>query len=86
MMHSFDLGTPLVYSLFLEGTPLANGPTTPAKEVVGTTAALNQFTRRILAVPHTRIKAALEAEKAGKRTRPKRPASRVSAASPKRAT
>jgi hypothetical protein len=76
----------VAYPLFLgEGTPLANGPTTPAKDVVGTTAALNQFTRRILAVPHSKIKAALEAEKAGKRT-PKRSASRASASSPKRAT
>ena len=65
---------------------MANGPTTPAKDVVGTTAALNEFTRRILAVPHSRIRAAIEAEKAGKRTPPKRSASRASVSSPKRAT
>ncbi len=63
---------------------MANGPTTPAKDVVGTTAALDNFTRRILAVPHSKIKAAIEAEKAGKRT-PNRSASRASVASPKRA-
>ncbi len=63
---------------------MANGPTTPAKDVVGTTAALNEFTRHILAVPHSKIKAALEAEKVGKRTS-KRSASRASVASPKRA-
>jgi hypothetical protein len=67
---------------------MANGPTTPAKDVVGTKAALDEFTRRILAVPHSRIKAALDAEKAAKRT-PKRPvsrrASRASVSSPKRA-
>jgi hypothetical protein len=54
---------------------MPNGPTTPAKDVVGTKAALDNFTRRILAVPHSQIKAALEAEKAVKRT-PKRSASR----------
>jgi hypothetical protein len=47
---------------------MANGPTTPAKDVVGTKAALDEFTRRILAVPHSRIKAALDAEKAKKKT------------------
>lgn len=47
---------------------MANGPTTPAKDVVGTTAALDRFTRRILAVPSSKIKAALEAEKAAKNT------------------
>jgi hypothetical protein len=58
---------------------------TPAKDVVGTKAALDEFTRRILAVPHSKIKAALEAEKAVKRTSVKRYASRVSDASSKRA-
>ena len=47
---------------------MANGSTTPAKDVVGTKAALDEFTRRILAVPHSEIKAQLEAEKAAKRT------------------
>jgi hypothetical protein len=64
---------------------MANRATVPAKEVVGTAAALNEFTRRILAVPHSKIKAALEAEKAEKRTRPRGSASRASASLPKRA-
>jgi len=54
---------------------LANGPTARANEIVGTKAALDLFTRRILAVPHSQIKAALDAENAAKRT-PKRSASR----------
>jgi hypothetical protein len=47
---------------------MANGPTTPAKDVVGTKAALDKFTRQILAVPHSEIKAQLDAEKAAGRT------------------
>jgi len=62
---------------------MANGPTTPAKDVVGTKAALDEFTRRILAIPHSKIKAALEAEKAAKRTRISRLASRVPVSSSK---
>jgi hypothetical protein len=64
---------------------MANGPTTPAKDVVGTTAALDQFTRRILAVPHSKIKAALDAENEAKRTS-KASSSRVPVVSPKGAT
>lgn len=62
---------------------MANRSTVPAKEVVGTAAALDAFMHRILAVPHSKIKAALEAEKAAKRTSSKRSASRVSASSSK---
>jgi hypothetical protein len=65
---------------------MANGPTTPAKDVVGTAAAMTEFMRRILAVPHSKINAALEAEKQAKRTRSKRAASRASVSLPKRAT
>jgi hypothetical protein len=65
---------------------MANGPTTLAKDVVGTTAALDSFMRRMLAVPSSKIKAALEAEKAGKRTSVKHSASRVSVSLPKQAT
>jgi hypothetical protein len=72
-----DLGTPMAYPLFLEGTPLANRSTVPAKEVVGTAAALDVFTRRIMQVPHSAIKAKLEAEKRA----PKPSASRDSGAS-----
>ena len=46
---------------------MANDPTTPAKDVVGTKAALDELTRRILAVHHSKIKAALATEKAKKR-------------------
>jgi hypothetical protein len=63
---------------------MSGRPFIPAKEIVGTADAMNQFTRRLLAVPSSKIKAALEAEKAGKRTSAKRSASRVSASSPKR--
>jgi hypothetical protein len=52
--------------------PKAGRPNYPAKDVVGTAAALDQFTRRILAVPHSKIKAALDAEKAEKLAHPKR--------------
>lgn len=64
---------------------MANRASIPAKDVVGTKAALDDFMHRILAVPHGKIKAALEAEKAAKRTSAKRSASRVSDASSKRA-
>ena len=43
---------------------MANRSTVPAKEVVGTTKAFVDFTRRILSVPHSAIKAKLDAEKA----------------------
>lgn len=43
------------------------------------------FVRRIVAVPHSEIKAALDAEKAEKRTS-KASASRVPVSAPKRAT
>lgn len=64
---------------------MANRATAPAKEIVGTAAALDEFTRRILSVPHSAIKARLDAEKAVKRTSTKRSASRASASSPKQA-
>lgn len=55
---------------------MANGPTTRAKDVMGSAAVFTDFTRRILAVPHSEIKAQLDAEKAAKRTSAKRSASR----------
>lgn len=57
---------------------MANGPATPAKDVVGTKAALDSFMRRILAVPHSEIKAQLDAEKAAKRTSKRSASRRVS--------
>jgi hypothetical protein len=53
---------------------------------VGSTAAFVAFTRQILAVPHSAIKAKLDQEKAVKRTPSKRSASRDSVSSSKRAT
>jgi hypothetical protein len=61
---------------------VANRPTIPAKEVRGNAAALDIFTRRIMQVPHSAIKAKLEAEK---RT-PKPSSSHASVASSKEAT
>jgi hypothetical protein len=60
-------------------------PSIPAKDVVGTTAALDTFVRQILAVPHSAIKAKLDQEKAAKRMLPRRSASRASVSSSKRA-
>jgi len=68
------------------GSVMSGRASIPAKDVTGTKAALDDLTRRILAVPHSRIKAALEAEKQAKRTRSKRAVSRASVSSPKRAT
>jgi hypothetical protein len=65
---------------------MSGRPSIPAKEIVGTAAAMNEFTRRILAVPHSKIKAALDAEKAAKKT-PRNAslrASRASVDAPKR--
>jgi hypothetical protein len=57
-----------------EDTRLANRPHIPAKEIRGNAETLDIFTRRIMQVPHSAIKAKLEAEK---RT-PKPSASRAS--------
>lgn len=56
---------------------MSGRPSIPAKEIRGNSDALDSFTRRIMQVPHSAIKAKLDAEK---RT-PKSRASRVSAAS-----
>jgi hypothetical protein len=61
---------------------MANGPTTPAKDVVGDSAVFINFARRLVQVPHSEIKAKLDEEKEAKRTRrTKRHASRASASS-----
>ena len=57
---------------------MPNQPRSSAKNVTGDSATFIEFTRRILCVPHSEIKAKLDAEREAKRT-PKR-ASRVSAA------
>jgi hypothetical protein len=60
-------------------------PTDPAKNVAGNSENFTNFMRRLVAVPHSEIKAKLEAEKTVKRTSTKRRVSRVSDASPKQA-
>lgn len=64
---------------------MANCPHIPAKEIRGGAVALDEFMHCILAVPHSKIKAMLEAEKTQKQ-KSKSSVSRVPAASPKRAT
>ncbi len=60
-------------------------PTTSAKNVTGDfDPAFIDFTRRLLSVPHSEIKAKLDAEREAKRTSTTS-ASRVSGALPKRA-
>jgi hypothetical protein len=63
---------------------VANHPTTSAKNVTGDSDTFVNFMRRLVQVPHSEIKAALEAEKEFKRTA-KASLSRVSVARPKRA-
>lgn len=48
-----------------------------AKDVTGDFETFKDFARQVLSVPHSEVKAQLDAEKAAKRT-PKAPASRVS--------
>jgi hypothetical protein len=50
---------------------MAGRPTSPAKNVEGDFGQFTEFMRKLVAVPHSKIKARLEAERAGKRT-PKR--------------
>ncbi len=51
--------------------------TQAAKDVTGDFDQFKDFARQILSIPHSEIKAQLDAEKAAKRT-PKAPVSRVS--------
>jgi hypothetical protein len=55
-------------------------PSTPAKNVSGDSGKFTDFMRRLMRVPHSEIKAKLEAEKKAKRTSKR--ASLGSAASP----
>jgi len=57
---------------------MSNRPSIPAKEIVGNSDVFTGFMRRLVQVPHSEIKAKLDAEKAAKRTS-KRSASRVPA-------
>ena len=61
---------------------MPKSPSIPAKEIVGNSAVFTSLMRRLIAVPHSEIKAKLDAEKAAKRTS-KRSASRVPASSSK---
>jgi hypothetical protein len=47
--------------------PKARRPNSPAKDAQGDFAQFTDFMRRLVAVPHSKIKETLEAEKASKR-------------------
>jgi hypothetical protein len=59
-----------------------NQPNQPAKNVTGDFDRFTGFMKRLVAVPHSEIKAKLDAEKAAKRTPKKKRASRVSRPKP----
>ena len=48
---------------------MANRPTTSAKNVTGDFSQFTDFMRKLVAVPHSKIKARLDEEKREKRTR-----------------
>lgn len=60
---------------------MPNQPTVSAKNVTGDSDTFQSFMRRLLQVPHSEIKAKLDAEKEAKRTRTSRRVSPVSASS-----
>jgi len=57
-----------------------NRPTSSAKNVTGDFGKFTDFMRRLVAVPHSEIKAKLDAEKQAKQRRQKRSSSRASSA------
>jgi hypothetical protein len=63
---------------------MPNQPSPSAKNVTGDSATFVNFMRRIVSVPHSEIKAKLDAEKKAKQS--SKPSSRVPAVSPRRAT
>lgn len=63
---------------------MANLPTTSAKNETGDFDRFKDFARRVVRVPHSQIKAQLDAEKEARRIA-KASSSRVSGASSKRA-
>jgi hypothetical protein len=65
---------------------VADLPPTSAKNKTGEYDRFTDFLRRLVAVPHSEIKAKLEAEKAKKRRAKARSAYRVSGASSKKQT
>jgi hypothetical protein len=62
---------------------MPNQPTSSAKNLTGDFDTFTQFTRQILSVPHSEIKAKLDAERDAKRT--SKSASRVSGVPAKQA-
>ncbi len=60
---------------------MASRPTRPAKNIEGDFGQFTDFMRQLVKVPHTKIKAQMETEKAERQARPKRRVSRVSASS-----
>jgi hypothetical protein len=64
---------------------MSGRPTNPAKDVVGNSSVFTDFMRRLMQVPHSEIKAKLEAEKAGKRTRSNKSASPAAVSSASKA-
>lgn len=60
---------------------MPNQPSNPAKNVTGDSATFVNFMRRLVAVPHSEIKAKLDAERTSKAC-----VSRASGAAPKRAS
>lgn len=47
---------------------MPNRPSIPAKEIVGNSGVFTDFMRRLVQVPHSEIKAKLDAEREAKRT------------------
>jgi hypothetical protein len=50
--------------------PAARLPISPAKDTQGDFAQFTNFMRRLVAVPHSEVKAKLEAEKKAKQSKP----------------
>jgi hypothetical protein len=69
------------YATLLLGSrsDMASHPKSPAKNPTGDFNKFTNFMQRLVAVPHSEIKAKLDAEKQAKQLRKKRPSSRASA-------
>jgi hypothetical protein len=70
-------GTHYSYTLISRGLRVANHPKSLAKNPTGDFRQFKDFVRRIVAVPHSEIKAKLDAEKRAK-SRKQKAASRAS--------
>ena len=57
---------------------MADHPKTSAKNATGDFGQFKDFMRRLVAVPHSEIKAKLDAEKQAKQRKRRKPASRAS--------